>query len=346
MTDDPRPNVLMREPDGRVLSDLLTDFAAPFATWGGGTHNIEVALDNETPSITFGEHEVPATKESVAALANFFKVPIKFLERVEADERQFIMERRIERSDEQDLTINWREGGILDVLKSGQRRIPAEAIVETAIKVMPEESLVIEAWSDPDDFRLDVVVPADFDHGIGGDRKLGDLTRGGLRFGQNRKQNLAPTVQKFMYRLRCTNGMEIPDLGMKIDARGDSVEEILIALEEAAQIGYDAIGAEIESFYAMRAEKIDKDVTGVLRRVAQESGLPDRTVGNLEDHLSQHLEPGEDPSMFDLINTITNLANHESLENRRGPRRQLQVAGGAIIGSHTERCNLCHRSLG
>jgi hypothetical protein len=139
--------------------------------------------------------------------------------------------------------------------------------------------------------------------------------------------------------------MEIPNLGLKIDARGGTIEEILANLEAAARVGYDAIGAEIESFYALREEAIDSDVTGVLRRVAQEQGLPDRTVGQLEDHLAAHIDPDAQPTMFDLVNSITNLANHESLVNRRGPRRALQVAGGGIIGTHTERCNLCHRSL-
>jgi hypothetical protein len=234
-----------------------------------------------------------------------------------------------------------RRAGLVGILVDD----PAEAIVETAMKVMPENSLVIDAWSDSDDFRIDVVVPKGHRKGSGGDSKVKDITRGGLRFGQNRKQNLAPWVQTFLYRLACTNGMEIPNMGLKVDARGDSIEDILLMLEASARIGFDAIGAEIESFYAMRNEKVDKDVTGVLRRVAQEAGLPDRTVGSLEDHLAMHIEPGNDPSMFDLINTITNLANHESLENRRGPRRQLQLAGGRIVGSHTERCNLCHRSL-
>jgi hypothetical protein len=350
--------MFITEPDGRVLSDLADDFASPFATWGGGTHSIEVALDAPEPTITFGEHEVPATEAGVAALANFFQVPHKFLERIEPDERQFIMQHRIERADERDLSINWREGGVLDVLKAGQRRIPAEAIVETAVKVMPADSLVVQAWSDAEDFRMDVIVPDGYADYIGGDKtatvenyrgtgksKVGDLTKGGLRFGQNRKQNLAPWVQTLLYRLACTNGMEIPNAGLKVDARGDSVEEVLAMLEASARIGYDMIGAEIESFYAMRDEAIDKDVTGVLRRVAQDAGLPDRTVGALEDHLPGIALAGDEPSMFDLINTITNLANHESLANRRAPRRQLQVAGGGIIGSHTERCNLCHRSL-
>jgi len=346
------------EPDGRLLSDLAIDFAAPFSTWGGATHDIEVALDDASPTISFGGREVPATDSGVAALATFLQVPPKFLERIEPDERQYIMAHRIARSEERDLTINYREGGVLDVLKAGQRRVPAEAIVETAMKVMPEDSLVVQAWSEPDDFRMDVIVPDGYTDFIGGDpnatienyhdtgkSKVGDFTKGGLRFGQDRKKNLAPWVQTLLFRLACTNGIEIPNMGLKVDARGDSIEEILSMLEASARIGYDMIGAEIESFYNMRNERINKDVTGVLRRVAQEAGLADRTVGQLEDHLPAVEGSSDEPSMFDLVNTITNLANHDSLANRRAPRRQLQVAGGGLIGAHTERCNLCHRSL-
>lgn len=333
------------EPDGRLLSELADDFATNVTEWGGGAHQVSVALASSDPIITFGEHEVPATETGLAALATFFNVPAKFLLRIEPDEQDFVLNHRIDRSEERDLTINYREGGVLDVLKAGQRKIPAEAIVETAMKVLPGESLVVEAWSDPDDLRIDIVVPDGFDRGIGGDARVGDLTKGGLRFGQNRKQNLAPWVQTFLYRLACTNGMEVPNLGLKVDARGESVEEVLAVMEAKAQLAFAAVEAEIESFYSLRNEPVGDDRTGVLRRVAQDAGLPDRTVGQLEDFLPEIIEDGAEASMFDLVNTITNLANHESLMNRRGPRRQLQQAGGGVIGVHTERCNLCHQRL-
>lgn len=346
--------MFLREAPTATLADIADEWTTTHATWGGGLHNVEFHLEDSTPIIKIGEHEVAATKKGIAAFGGFLDVPTKFLERVMADEQQFILDKRLERSGEQDITVSYTtDGGIIEVMKSGQRRILPEQIVQSAMHVMPEESMVTDAWATLEDLRLDVIAPEGYDRGWGGDRgageytwrgekKVGDITGGGIRIWQNRKQNLAPGVQPYLYRLACTNGYEVQDLGMRVDARGLDVEEVLMSLEMEARRAFARVENDIASFYDLRTQPVEEDRTGMLRRITREAGLPARTVGVLEDLLPGHLNDTENPTMFDLVNLVTNYAN---AGQRAGAARTLQRVGGGMIADHAARCSTCHHRL-
>lgn len=346
--------MFLREAPTQTLSDLADTWVTRDATWGGGLHNVAVDLEAETPTIRLGEHEVRATKGGVAALGSFLEVPTKFLERVARDEQQWILSRRLERTAEANVTVTYTpDGGISEVMKSGQRRILPEQIVDVALNVLPEESMVTDAWVTGEDLRLDVIAPEGFRKGWGGDtaageytwrgeKRVGDITGGGIRLFQNRKANLAPGVQPYLYRLACTNGYEMLDLGIKVDARGLEIEEVLLNLTAEARRAFDRVEADIAAFYDLRSQRVDSDRTGVLRRMTREAGLPARTVGTLEDLLPEHLGDNTEPTMFDLVNLVTNYANAGV---RSTQARTLQQAGGHMIGDHAARCAACHQRV-
>lgn len=335
-----------------TLADVGDVLAVAPATWTGGAHQIHVNLDSgPNPTLAFGPHEVPATQEGIEAIATYFNVPSKFLARVERDEQQWILERRIERAPESDVSIQWTGAGISSLLKANQQRVDPRQIFDVAVGVLPTESPVVDWWVKVDDMRLDIIVPEAFDRGIGGDPKVGDITRGGLRFGHDRKRNLAPWVQGYLYRLACTNGMEMRDDSLRMDGRGATVQDMLDELTSSAHKAFNTIENSIQAFYDLRNQTVGPDRTGVLRRVAQEQGLPERTISHLEDSLPAYLledfNLGEnDPvTMFHLVNLITNEANNSSLANRPGARRRLEQTGGTIVTDHAERCTFCNGRL-
>jgi hypothetical protein len=303
------------------------------------------AEERRVGTITVGKHEIAATPRGLTALAGFFDIPTKFLGRIPSDEQQFILEHRISRSKEEPLVVKYNDFGIREVYRGDTSRIAVADLVERLIDFLPEESQVVEWWSEPDDFRADVIVPEGFDRGIGGDRKIGDITHGGVRVGQNRKQNLAPWVQEYLFRLACTNGMEIPNLGLRIDARGADESEILAMFGSEAKRAFEGVEKSIKHFYDLRSQKIDDDRTGMLRRMSQEYGLPTRTIGRMEDLLPDAVMAEDEVTMFHLVNHITNQANNPEIRSRISTRRALERAGGQAISDHAARCNLCHSRL-
>ena len=232
----------------------------------------------------------------------------------------------------------------------GTDRAPVQRLVDTSAE-----------------FAFDVHVPFDYSRGVGGDpsaesalsedllryswasnagitadSKVGDITAAGCRFGFNRKANLAPWVQPWSMKLACTNGMETTMPGLKMDARGLGVEEVMAELEAMAQQAFAAAEANISHFYDLRNVPVDNPERS-LRAIARERGIPDRSLIRMLDLAPSDMLP-ETPTQFDLVNLITNLANHTAIRNDGG-RLLLERAGGAVVTEHAARCPHCQHAL-
>lgn len=332
----------LRNLPGTTLIDLRESFDTHQSVWGGTGHQISVHLDAETPHFRVGGTEVLATKAGVDAMATHYGIPTTFINKLMPDERQWLLNSRLSYQADGDVTVRHGEQGISEVHKSSLVRVEPRALVDAAMNVLPHESLIVQSWNDATDLQVDVIVPEDFDRWVGGDPQVGDITRGGIRFGQDRKNNTAPWVQPYLYRLVCTNGMEVPDQSLKIDARHCTDAQITAQFEHQIRMATDRLMSDIQAFYDLRDESLGADRTGELRRVALEQGLPPRVVGRLEDLLPS--VEGE-PSMFDAVNLMTNLANDPALNVRSTTVRNLQTAGGRVVHDHAARCTACHSRL-
>lgn len=348
----PEPAMIYLRQPSLTLGEVIEDLPPNLASWTGSTADIHVSLETETPTIRFGTHEVPSTVKGLEALGVFFDIPTPFLKRVDPDEQQFILDRRIERSTDTMASIGYStEGGVTEILPASATRLEIDQILSTVADVLPADSLVIEWVNSPEWFLLDTVVPEMLEQYIGGDRRVDDITRGGLRWGQDRKRNLAPWVQPLLYRLRCTNGMEIAAPNLRVEARGKDADEVLDLLRMHGREALDGVAHQIEAFYDLRSQPLGDDRTGVLHRITQEHGLPDRTAVALENALPGYLladfniSSAEEATMFHLVNLITNGANNPALAESIPSRRRLERIGGTILNEHAARCTFCHSKL-
>lgn len=296
-------------------------------------------VDNH--EIDLGVATVPATLEGVAAIGDALEVPTKFLERCSPDLQQHILTALLPSAG--NVSVSYTSEGLQEVRNVGQVVIRPAQVVDVAMRVLSPEASVREFWATREEFRLDTMVTPESDRGgFGGDPQVGDITFGGIRVYQNRKRNLAPQVSQYMYRLACTNGMQVMHDDYKIDTRGDTVEEVLASLEEVADRAFRQVEDSIRAFYDMRSvvsDNPDRD----LRRFATERRLPDRTITHLLERLSTNFDQGEQITNFDLVNLITNQANAPGVKD--GTRRQLEGAGGHLIDDHSDRCSHCRSVL-
>lgn len=336
---------------GITLGDLATEYDQHVMSWSGVTSEIRCNLDvrgDDLPHIQVGGVQIPATPSGLGSLADFLDIPEKFFSRLDVDEQQMLLRSRSDRTQQQDVTLYYREGGLHEVRKSGETRVRPHRLIESAMKTFPAESPVVEHWNNQSDLRVDVILPEGFERGIGGDPGLGDVTRGGVRIGQDRKNNTAPWIQPYLYRLVCTNGMEVPDQGLKIDVRGAEEREIEALFEAEIARAVDRLEADIQAFYDLRNTPLGTDPTGALHRAAAEQNLPLRTVGRMEDLVPALMDEtnGGEITMFDIVNLMTNQANDPELGSRSSSLRNLQRAGGTLVNDHAERCGTCHSRLG
>lgn len=333
-----------RELSGETLVEIAEKVSIDLRHHGVALSSITPHLLEDEPYLSLGGIDVPvAGKGGLDALVGFLDVPTKFFQRVELDLQQTLLSHRLTHMPDENVSVGFNRHGIIEVLKENQSRVDVAEIVQVAMDVIHPDARVVEWRSTPHEFYLDVIAPEDFDRGFGGDASVGDITVGGLRFGQDRKKNLAPWVQEFLFRLACTNGMEMVDMGLRVDARRAEESEIIGLLKQSAERAFSRVGDSIRHFYDTRQEVVPADRTGHFRRVVQDFDLPERTVGALEDHMASVIDEGEQATTFHLINLVTNAALNPALKN--GARRRLEQIGGLMVNDHASRCGYCHRRL-
>jgi hypothetical protein len=319
--------------------------------------DIEFHLSSTTPTIVIGEKEVPGVEGNLNAFGDLLQVPTAFLKRakdkVQGETLDALMTDLLRNTLLKDAQVALKGDYVQGVTEWGKTPIETGQVLQAATKVLGEDAQVHRWIDSPSAFGFDVHVDPDkAKKGFGGDgtkttdvfgTEVNDITAGGVRFGLNLKQGLAPDVSEILYRLACTNGMTVPSIGLKIDARGQTVDEVLAEVESMAQVAFSRVERSIEAFYEMKNQKVD-NVERTLRRIARERSIPDRSMVALMD-LAVTDDMPEEPSMFDVVNLVTNFANSPSV-NRDGGRLILEGAGGAAVADHAARCDHCQQKVG
>lgn len=332
------------------------------------SQEIAFHLTDDEPTIVIGGRELPATERGRDAFASWLGVPGPFTKRLREagpDLEQTVLTGLLQRSSGSAAAVQWTDVGVLDVRDPGSKPIPLARIVNVASRVLGNEKAPVQRLIDtPSEFSFDVHVPFDNRAGsVGGDldsqvelpealhdrsylpantRQVGDVTAGGLRIGYDRKHNLAPFVQPWMFRLICTNGMETTDNGLRVEARGASVDDVLAELQAAGERAFSRVDAQIRHFYDLRNTPVanpEREIT----RLARERGIPARSTAALMNLVPTEALP-DNPTMFDVTNLVTNLANSGAMI-RDGGRLLLERAGGSVIADHEARCAHCRSAL-
>ena len=329
---------------------------------------VEFDLTGQTPSVNFGAHSVPATEGTLNAFADFLSVPKPFLKRLGQGNtavQQAVMRAMVETAQQSAVAVRFGEGGVSGVFEPGKTPLDPARLVGVAQSVLGDRGVVQRRVNTGADFGFDVHVPFDSARGVSGSgeveapealanyswtshlaiapgAKVRDITAGGLRFGVDLKHGLTPWVQPYMLRLACTNGMETTDPGLKIDGRGQTIDEVMASLEEQAERAFSAVEAQIEHFYRLREQPVANPERALVR-IAAERGLPQRSLQALLAAAPSEALP-DSPTMFDLTNLVTNLANSPSIINDGG-RLLLERAGGGIVNDEATRCGHCQQKV-
>jgi len=299
-------------------------------------------VDRESHSIRVDTIEVPLTDNGIDALTAQLNFPKAFLNRLPDDLKYSWMNELLGRQSA-DVVVRYDDAGLRSIKSPDSKDIDPRRILDIASRVISPEA-VVTGWSfDSSSFGFDAVAPDRTDRGNAGDPAVGDITKIGLRFDQDLRHNLAPTVLGFSYRLVCTNGMEHRDSGRKVDARSHTVDSMLAELEIAAELAFTQAEREMVHFYELRNERVTNPER-MMNRMAMEHNVNDRMRLHLIETVPSVVGADGTASMFDLINLITNQANDPTI-TREGQRRGFQQLGGAILSVNSERCNSCSSKL-
>lgn len=175
-------------------------------------------------------------------------------------------------------------------------------------------------------------------------RRVGDISAGGVRIViQPGHPERAPFVEEFWERLVCTNGLTRRLNGSQINLRGRTVEEILAEMNNIMRVIWEGLDASGQAILHSAETPIPGTVPDFLRVVARERNINAATILRLQER-ALTLRP--DPSIFDVTQLITAMANEEGLPVLT--RRNLQAIGGDLTidtERMVHRCITCERPL-
>lgn len=324
----------LREPATRTLGDVFTDWRSHDRSWNSDACVPEVDFQKETgvePTISLGDHKISLDEEAIEQLCAFYAIPRAFFGRLTNHEKHFVMNSRIQHTGGE-VTIDYNDKGITGVRKPSQPRLDVEQFVRIAHRIFPSHATVLDDWVTPDDLRLDVIDPLPT-------MGLAGPVYSGIRFAQNRKQNLAPTVNPILFHAETTTVIQIPDWSLKIDARGVSIEKIAERLEAEALRAEARLTRDVSHLLDLQRTPIGGDRITRLHRVASEHNLPVRPLADVTVELSR----SDEPTMLDLVLAIANAANAPKLQvaTKITTRTKLQAIAGAVVTDEAERCSNC-----
>lgn len=332
-----------RESSTLTLEDVAAEVAPPGQVVRVSTDDISFVFTGDEDSevrIRKGPEETDSLPSmgAVSAFADLLSIPASFIHRTPPDLTEIIINRLLQ-TKHKEVRIRYGDMNIHDISDAQKDMIEPLETVHIARNVIGDDALVLAFWNQGSEFRLDV---ASSEHGlVGGDKKVGDITHGGLRFTQDLKKRMMPQVQKLLYRLVCTNGMEIADPTAKVDGRGKDPEEFLYSFEAVCRRLYEEVGRDIEHFYDLRNQPL-ADPSQAVIRLTREHNLPDRPARHLSEMVPDAF-PEEGASRFDLVNFFTNAALEQGIP--AGDARRLERIGGQIVTDHAARCTKCESKL-
>ena len=309
----------------------------------------DIVIDSSAGLVRFEDksgtssYEVPFNMMTTDLFSDWLDIPKPFIRRQDLDLQDYLFHNLLERNPG-DMVFEFGEQGITEIRNPRLERINPLAVINIAAGVVGVDAVVLDGWRTSGEYRFDVLVADGSDRAIGGDTMVNDITKGGLRFGQSTKQRLAPWVQTILYRLVCTNGMEVPGMAPKVTMKGHSMDEVMRDLEFAAQEAFGAVEAQIDAFYDLRNQEVG-DASQIVARIANERGLGAKITTEMIERLPALMEDTTNASMFDIVNAVTNMANHDDLVDKPDRQRKIQVAGGTLIKEHAERCPRCQAAL-
>jgi hypothetical protein len=324
--------MFVREPSTTTLADLDLAWKNRDREWTSDACVPRVAFRDDAqyePKLLLGDYEITLDDKGTELLCAFYQIPTAYFRRITPAERHFVMNARMDHA-EGEVTITYNDLGVTDVRKPTKPRLEAEEFVRIAHRLYPASSIVLDAWVTADELRLDIL-----------GRHVEDGIQGGLRFAQNRKQNLAPTVAPILWHEDTTTVIEIPDHSLKIDARGVSVDKIGERLAAEALRADARLHKDAEHLLSLGRTSIAGDRIIRLHRIAAEHKLPVRPLADITVALSRT----DEPTMLDMALAIANTANAPKIlqdPDKRKLRATLQHIAGAVVVDEAERCDSCH----
>lgn len=293
-----------------------------------------------------GDLLLPLKDHAHRQLAQHLDIPQKYYDRMKASDPDLLaynvsawLERAQPRARRMVRTL---DGQVRAILSDRYQRIENTEIASVAIPVLQEVPDMHVASCEVTETRL--YIKAVFPR-IQGEVKVGQVVQSGVMISNSEVGAGAVSVQPFMLKLDCLNGMVSQDnrfaafhLGARAKA-GENVYELLS--DEARQADDKAILLKVRDvvqatasleYFAKRVERLkeaaQERITGNVVQVVEELAQTSRLTEVEKGDVLRHLIEGGDLTRWGLANAVTRAAHDPESYDRA---TELETLGGQII---------------
>ncbi len=319
-----------------------------------------VADGDDAGSLMVGDERFAWGDRHTQLLTGFVKGPgYKYLGRQTLALQSLIMGHHTQQHADNEAVWYIEGSNIAGIYQPDAKIIPLVAVAERVANVFDPDDMASVLHS-PDQVEINVIsnlqtvtvpgIPGVLDRPLEGTvdhpsgRKVGDLSAGGVRIIiQPGHPERAPFVEEFWERLVCTNGMTRRVPGSQIKLRGNTVPEILDEMEGVARQIWGNLENSAQAILHSASTRVPGATSDFIRQVARERGINAATVLRLQERAASL---PVDPSIYDVTQIITALANEEGMSAKS--RRDLQMIGGDLTvdtDRMIHRCTQCERPL-
>lgn len=306
----------------------------------------QVELRDEGLILPNVDEPIPFDEQAQLHLGKHLGIPPRYLGKIPRALQQANVNHFLQSRGETEAMFHLSDYSLNAVHDPSKRIIPMTRLIESVSNACSPDDTVQEFRYELTKCHVDILSEQSITvPGLGTEhRPLNDITQGGIRFRTNADFEIEkPSLESFLLRLVCTNGLAIPEPEYKIKLRGNTVDEILESMEENAQRVLEGLPERLQAYRDSAEVTVPGNVDQFMYQIGRERGLGARIMDRV---MEEATSLPENPSVYEVLNVFTYVATQDvSYMNRL----RLQGLGGDLVvdtQNMLHRCNSCERPLG
>lgn len=313
--------------------------------------DLEVSADCSSLRLKSSSIEFPWDEQAERAVAQYLSIPKTYLHKCEPEFRAHTVNHWIAAAEGAETTVEYMvrddENALIALQRPDRPVLPLSSVAEIVTRCFDPQDEVIQLLRDEAKFHLDVATS----HSVEvppveslPDRRVGDITRGGVRIMATPHKSTPPVVQGYFHRLACTNGMTDDREEGTIRLKGRTAEELIEELEVAAQRVLGTMQERLNAYAATATKRVPGNPAAFAFRIAQETGLSNGVTERIMSRAGALPVDDENVSIYDIVNIFTEVAQSGTKDIKYGTRVKMQEVAGAMTFSPEttvqNRCNM------
>lgn len=293
------------------------------------------------PHVTIDGEDYFLTDGSFRQIAEQLSIPVPYARRIPDDLLSYTVNYFINNNNRSSLSALVEDGSLRSFMKPNYPYISYSEMF-SAVRSAVGDNYDLRYAKLSDTKTSFSILPNDYIDSVDGSNLFG-----GVKVIFSDAWDVHPSIDSYIWRELCSNGMINEIEKKKFRVAGSSHDDILRQIHDFSALAIEKIPELFENFLKLVDEPVD-DYVKVLRKIVLEYKLPNKVLTRLVIFASHPdfiatISNDRIRNMHDIVNLITYVGSHDS-ELTPEIRQRLMEIGGNLTLTHHDRCSSCGSS--